>query len=218
LLLRTSFPVGVLGCNCSLIACPDTREALVVDPGDEAARILDELKARDWKPVQVVHTHAHFDHLLATDAVATPHHAETCLHREDRFLYDGVPQQLAMFGMPARPAPPALTRELEGGEVLSFGRREARVIHTPGHTPGSICLYLESAGEPPLLLSGDTLFARSIGRTDLWGGSMEQILDSIRGPLLALPADTQVIPGHGRATTIGEEREENPFVGKHARL
>ncbi len=216
-MLRTSFPVGPLGCNCTLVACPETREALVIDPGDEASRILEELKARDWKPVQVVHTHAHFDHVLATGAVAGPHQAETSLHKDDRFLYDHVGEQLAMFGMAPPPGPPApLTRELEGGEVLRFGRQEARVIHTPGHTPGSICLYLESAGEAPLLFAGDTLFAGSIGRTDLWGGSMERILESIRGPLLSLPAATQVIPGHGRPTTIGEEREDNPFVGKRA--
>ena len=218
-LLRTSFPVCPLGCNCTLIACPQTREALVIDPGDEAARILEELKARDWKPVQVVHTHAHFDHVQATGAVAGAFHAETCLHKDDRFLYDHLPEQLAMFGMAPPPGPPApLTRELQGGELLPFGRHEARVIHTPGHTPGSICVYLETAGEAPLLFSGDTLFAGSIGRTDLWGGSKEQILSSIRGPLLSLPSSTEVVPGHGRTTTIGEEREDNPYVGKRALL
>jgi glyoxylase-like metal-dependent hydrolase (beta-lactamase superfamily II) len=167
--------------------------------------------------VQVVHTHAHFDHVLATGAVAGAFQAETCLHKDDRFLYDHVAEQLAMFGMAPPPGPPApLTRELQGGEVLPFGRHEARVIHTPGHTPGSICVYLETAGEAPLLFSGDTLFAGSIGRTDLWGGSMERILSSIRGPLLSLPSSTEVVPGHGRTTTIGEEREDNPYVGRRA--
>ena len=106
-LLRTSFPVGALGCNCTLLACPETREALVIDPGDEAPRILDELRSRGWKPVQVVHTHAHFDHVLGTGAVAAATGAETCLHRDDRLLYDHVPDQLRLFGMDAPAARPA---------------------------------------------------------------------------------------------------------------
>jgi glyoxylase-like metal-dependent hydrolase (beta-lactamase superfamily II) len=216
-LLRTSFPVGALGCTCTLLACPDTCEALVIDPGDEAPRILDELRSRGWKAVQVVHTHAHFDHVLGTGEVAAAHQAETCLHRDDRFLYDHVADQLRLFGMAPPPGPPAaLTRELSGGEVLAFGRHEARVIHTPGHTPGSLCLFVEAPGQAPLLFSGDTLFAGSIGRTDLWGGSMDAILTSIRGPLFALPDATEVIPGHGRPTTIERERADNPFVGRAA--
>jgi hydroxyacylglutathione hydrolase len=216
-LLRTSFPVGMLGCTCTIVACPDTLEALVVDPGDEAPRILAELESRGWRAVRVVHTHAHFDHVLGTGAVAQATGAETALHREDRLLYDHVGDQLALFGLPAPAGPAAvIQRQLGGGEVLSFGKREARVIHTPGHTPGSICLYLEAAGEQPLLFAGDTLFARSIGRTDLWGGSMDSIMRSIRGPLFALPENTLVVPGHGPETSIGVEREDNPFVGKRA--
>jgi hydroxyacylglutathione hydrolase len=216
-LLRTSFPVGALGCNCSIVACPDTREALVVDPGDEAPRILAELQRRGWQAVRVVHTHAHFDHVMGTAEVARATGAEAALHRDDRWLYDHVPEQLRLFGMGARPVTmtPDL-RELTGGEVLAFGKREARVLHTPGHTPGSICLYLEQPGETPLLFAGDTLFAGSIGRTDLPGGSFEQIVTSIRGPLFALPESTLVIPGHGAQTTVGAEREENPYVGLRA--
>lgn len=217
-LLRTSFPVGALGCNCTLIACPETREALVIDPGDEAPRILKELEDRQWKAVGLVHTHAHFDHVLGTGAVAAATQAETALHRDDLFLYEHVPDQLRLFGMPAAGPTAPLTRQLSGGERLTFGKREARVIHTPGHTPGSICLYLETAGETPLLFAGDTLFAGSVGRTDLPGGSLEALVDSIRGPLFALPAGTEVIPGHGQPTTIGEEREDNPFVGKRGRF
>jgi hydroxyacylglutathione hydrolase len=211
--------VGQLGCNCTIVACPETSEALVVDPGDEAARILEELATRGWRAVRVVHTHAHFDHVLATGAVAAASGAETALHKDDRWLYDHVPDQLRLFGMAPPPEPAGdIQRELSGGEVLGFGKREARVIHTPGHTPGSICLYLEAAGERPLLFAGDTLFAGSIGRTDLWGGSMDSIVSSIRGPLFALPEDTLVIPGHGPETTIGLEREDNPFVGKRGAL
>jgi hydroxyacylglutathione hydrolase len=216
-LLRTSFPVGALGCNCSIVACPETSEALVVDPGDEAPRILGELQKRGWKAVRVVHTHAHFDHVLGTGEVARATGAETALHREDRWLYDHVPDQLRLFGMPARPTPMTPpTRELLGDEVLAFGKREARVLHTPGHTPGSICLFLEASGEAPLLFAGDTLFAGSIGRTDLPGGSFDQIVSSIRGPLFSLPEATLVIPGHGPETTVGMERMDNPFVGMNA--
>jgi hydroxyacylglutathione hydrolase len=213
-LLRTSFPVGALGCNCSIVAGPETSEALVVDPGDEAPRILAELQRRGWKAVQVVHTHAHFDHVMGTGEVSQATGAETSLHKGDRWLYDHVPDQLRLFGMGDRPltmAPP--TRELVGNEVLTFGKQEARVLHTPGHTPGSICLFLETAGETPLLFAGDTLFAGSIGRTDLPGGSFDEIVASIQGPLFSLPEQTLVIPGHGPQTTVGLERLDNPFVG-----
>jgi glyoxylase-like metal-dependent hydrolase (beta-lactamase superfamily II) len=217
-LFRTSFPVGALGCNCTIVACPDTKEALVVDPGDEAPRILGALREQGLRAVSVVHTHAHFDHVLGTGEVARGTGAEIALHQGDRWLYDHVGEQLRMFGMPGRDAPMAApTRELLGGEVLAFGRREARVLHTPGHTPGSICLFLEFAGEAPVLFAGDTLFAGGIGRTDLWGGSFEEIVTSIRGPLFSLPDATLVIPGHGPESTIGLEREDNPFVGRAAR-
>jgi hydroxyacylglutathione hydrolase len=216
-LIRRSFPVGALGCNCTIVACPDTHQGLVIDPGDEAPRILRELAALGVTAVALVHTHAHFDHVLGTGAVAQATGAEILLHREDRWLYDNVELQARTFGL--RTAPPEMRapRELDGGETVPFGRREGRTLHTPGHTPGSLCLYLEHPGERPLLFAGDTLFAGAIGRTDLWGGSSEQIVRSIRGPLFDLPDDTIVIPGHGPMTTILAEREENPYVGKFGR-
>ncbi len=214
-LVRTTFPVGALGCNCTIVACPKTREALVVDPGDEAPRILDALGKLQLTAVALVHTHAHFDHVLGTKDVALKTGAPILLHRDDRWLYDNLETQAALFGLAAGPAAPP-TRELVGGEVLGFGRHEARALHTPGHTPGSSCFLVEPGGSP-IVFAGDTLFAGAIGRTDLWGGSFEQIVKSIRGPLFALPDDTVVIPGHGPETTIGAEREDNPFVGKFAR-
>jgi hydroxyacylglutathione hydrolase len=218
-LQRTSFRVGRLGCTCSILACPETGEALVVDPGDEAERILAELGQLGCKAVRIVHTHAHFDHVLGTGALARATGAETALHKADRPLYEHVADQLQAFGMPAAPGPlDAMTRELAGGEVLGFGRHEARVLHTPGHTPGSVCVLIEAPEQRPLLFAGDTLFAGSIGRTDLWGGDREQLVESIRGPLFSLPDDTLVIPGHGPETTVGLEREDNPWVGKHGRL
>ena len=216
-LLRTSFPVGALGCTCTILACPETKEALVIDPGDEAPRILEELRQQGLCAVKVVHTHAHFDHVMGTGEVARSTGAETALHKDDFWLYEHLPDQLRLFGMgPRAPEAPAAMMPLAGGEVLAFGRQEARVLHTPGHTPGSVCLYVEQPGDKPLLFSGDTLFAGSIGRTDLWGGSFEEIVRSIRGPVFSLPDDALVIPGHGPETTIGLEREDNPFVGKHA--
>ena len=219
-LIRRSFPVGQLGCNCSIVVCPETREALVVDPGDEAPRILEALAADGATAVKIIHTHAHFDHVLGTGDVAARTGADVLLHADDRWLYDNVPLQLSMFGMPPpRGAPPPpLTRELRDDEALAFGRREARALHTPGHTPGSMCFYLEHAGEQPLLFAGDTLFRRSIGRTDLWGGSVEAIGRSIRERLLTLPDDTVVVCGHGPETTVAAEREDNPYVGRRGGL
>lgn len=212
-LIRRSFPVGALGCNCTVVACPETHEGLVVDPGDEAPRILRELAELGVTAVALVHTHAHFDHVMGVSEVARATGAEILIHRDDRWLYENVEMQAGMFGLPARPQL-APTRLLSGGEVIPFGHREARALHTPGHTPGSLCFFLEPPGERPLLFAGDTLFAGGIGRTDLWGGSKEQILTSIKGELFHLPEATVVIPGHGPLTTIAAEREENPYVGR----
>jgi len=218
-LLRQTFPVGALGCNCTIVACPDTREALVIDPGDEAPDILAALARDGLTAVKIIHTHAHFDHVMATGDVAERTGADVLLHKQDRFLYDHALAQTQMFGL-ARPGdrpPPPPTHELVSDESIGFGKREARALHTPGHTPGSLCLYLETAGETPVLFAGDTLFQGSIGRTDLPGGSGETILRSIRERLLTLPDDTLVIPGHGAETSIAAEREDNPFVGRFAR-
>lgn len=214
-LIRKSFPVGVLGCNCTIVACPETHEALVVDPGDEAPRIMAELERLGVKAVTLVHTHAHFDHVLGTRDVALATGAEIALHKDDRWLYDNLAMQAGLFGLSAGPTM-APTRELVGAEVIPFGKREARTLHTPGHTPGSLCFYLEAPDELPILFAGDTLFAGAIGRTDLWGGNFEQIVRSIRGPLFDLPDQTLVIAGHGPETSIGRERQDNPFVGRFA--
>jgi glyoxylase-like metal-dependent hydrolase (beta-lactamase superfamily II) len=217
MLIRESFPVGLLGCNCSIVADPDSKQAIVVDPGDQAPDILARLERLGVQAVKLVHTHAHFDHVLGTGAVAEHTGAEVLLHTGDRWLYDNVELQARAFGIPWKPTVmPPLTRELAGGDVLAFGHREAHVLHTPGHTPGSLCFFVEHSGETPVLFSGDTLFRRSVGRTDLWGGSSQQLLASIRDQLLALPDDTIVVPGHGSPTTIGAERESNPFIGRRA--
>jgi glyoxylase-like metal-dependent hydrolase (beta-lactamase superfamily II) len=204
--LHISIPVGMLQCNCSIIGDPVTREALVVDPGDEVNRILDLLGRHKLTVKAIVSTHAHIDHVGGLSKLHKYTGAPVMMHREDLPLYQAMDVQAAFLGV----MPPELTdvdQVLADGDALQWGSLEARVIHTPGHTPGSVSLYM-----PPELFAGDTLFAGSIGRTDLWGGSMEEIMDSLRGKLMALPDDTVVHPGHGPTTTIGEERQSNPFL------
>jgi glyoxylase-like metal-dependent hydrolase (beta-lactamase superfamily II) len=210
MLLLESFPVGALQCNCSVIACPDTKDAIVVDPGGEHQRILEILRHYDLTLRWIIHTHAHLDHIYETREVKEQAGGIIALHRGDQFLYDGFAVQAAMFGWRMRPVLP-VEHWLSDGEELHFGKRSAAVLHTPGHTPGSCCFSLLSS-EPPLLLSGDTLFQRSIGRTDLPGGDYATIESSIKRKLYTLDPDTVVIPGHGPRTTIGDEARSNPFV------
>ncbi|MGH9317837.1 MAG: MBL fold metallo-hydrolase [Thermoanaerobaculia bacterium] len=204
-----TFPVGPLQCNCSILADEETREAIVVDPGDEAGRILKLLAEARLRVVALLHTHAHLDHVTGTREVALATGAPIRLHPADRPLYDALPEQAAFFGLSAE-IPKTPGAPLSHDEAIAFGRFQIRTIHTPGHTPGSTCFLL--TGDSPLLLSGDTLFHRSIGRTDLWGGDSGLILSSIRERLFGLPGDTPVICGHGPGTTIGEERRLNPFA------
>jgi hydroxyacylglutathione hydrolase len=261
-LIHITIPVGILQCNCSIIGDPLTREALVVDPGDEVTRILDLLGRRGLTVKAIVSTHAHIDHVGGLSKLHQYTGAPVLMHRDDLPLYQAMEMQASFLGV----LPPDLTEVdqlLKEGDVLRWGSLEAQVIHTPGHTPGSVSLYLphdagkisltdknakgdlkagpkdrvgkagpsggsensdsqKAASEKvdseeteirvPQLFAGDTLFAGSIGRTDLWGGSMEEIMDSLRSKLLQLPDATIVHPGHGPMTTIGRERETNPFL------
>lgn len=215
-MLVETFPVGALGCNCTVLACEATREAVVIDPGDDADTILDLVRANDLTVVSLIHTHAHIDHVGATGAVrrGAGDQAAIGLHVGDRWLYDNVPLQARMLGLlglsGAADPPPAVDRWLVDGDVVTWGREgRAEVLHTPGHTPGSLCFAVESLGT---VYTGDTLFAGSIGRTDLWGGSLPTLLRSIHKRLAPLDPDTAVIPGHGPATTVGDERRSNPFL------
>ncbi len=204
-----SLAVGMLGCNCTILTASSTQDAVVVDPGDEAPRILEILKAHGLHLRAILHTHAHFDHLQATGALARETGAPVYLHRGDLPLWENIGMQTALFGFPT-PELPAPDHFLEDGQRLAVGAgQELAVLHTPGHTPGSVCFHAESAA---LLLSGDTLFRMGIGRTDLWGGSYPQIMESIKERILSLPGDTRVIPGHGPQTTIAEEASGNPFL------
>lgn len=206
MLLCETFPVGAFQCNCSVLGDPDTKEAVVVDPGGDHERILQIVRHHDLTVKWIVHTHAHLDHIYETRDVKESAGGTLALHREDRFLYDGFLMQATMFGWQPREVLP-VEHWLEDGESLGFGHRALEVLHTPGHTPGSCCFRLGD-----LLLSGDTLFQRSIGRTDLPGGDYPTLERSIRERLYTLDPDTRVVPGHGAATTIGDERRSNPFV------
>jgi glyoxylase-like metal-dependent hydrolase (beta-lactamase superfamily II) len=206
MLLLETFPVGDFQCNCSVLGCPDTKEALVVDPGGEHRRILEIVRHYDLTVKWIVHTHAHLDHIYETRDVKEQAGGTIALHQGDQFLYDGFLMQAAMFGWQPRAVLP-VEHWLRDGETLRFGNKNAQVLHTPGHTPGSCCFQLDS-----LLFAGDTLFQRSIGRTDLPGGDYPTIEKSIQTRLYTLDPDTKVICGHGPTTTIGDEARANPFV------
>jgi glyoxylase-like metal-dependent hydrolase (beta-lactamase superfamily II) len=211
MLLRETFPAGPLQCNCTILACGDTKEAVVIDPGGELDRIAEIVAHYDLTVRAIIHTHAHLDHIFGTRDVKESHGGAICLHRGDLFLYDGIAMQAAMFGWKVRPAAP-VDRFVDDGDVIEFGKRSALVVHTPGHTPGSICFEVAVAGERPLLFAGDTLFKRSVGRTDLPGGDARQLARSIKERLYSRDLDAMVIPGHGPTTTLGDEAKANPFV------
>jgi hydroxyacylglutathione hydrolase len=220
-IIHEILPVGMLQCNCSIIGDPETREALVVDPGDEAGRILELLAKHALTVKAIVSTHAHIDHVGGLRKMQQATGAPVLMHGDDMELYRHLDAQAAWLGMRA-PDPASVDKLVREGDALRWGRFEANVLHTPGHTPGSISLYLapqkdsqkgqKAGAEAGKLLAGDTLFAGSIGRTDLWGGSLQNILRSIHQKLLILPDDTVVYPGHGAITTIGRERTGNPFL------
>jgi glyoxylase-like metal-dependent hydrolase (beta-lactamase superfamily II) len=205
-----SFPTGPLGCTCSLLVDPATKRAVVVDPGGDLDLILARLKSLDAKVEAIVHTHTHIDHVGATAGVQRSSGARACIHEADRFLYDLLPVQAAMLGIEL-PEKTDMEGSLVDGGTIRAGDLELCILHTPGHTPGSVTFVVKSGGETRVL-TGDTLFRRGIGRTDLWGGDSDMILRSLRDKILTLPDDAIVVPGHGPETTIGDERAKNPFL------
>jgi len=241
-LIHEIIPVGMLQCNCSILGDPATREAIVVDPGDEVDRILEILRRHDLKLRAIVSTHTHIDHVGGLAQLHAATKAPVLIHEGDLELYTHLDMQAQWLGVPI-PAIMRIQDFVKEGDAVRWGGFAARVLHTPGHTPGSISLVVERGGEgasaspshpdahrehehlhptpkqPPQtsnqsvrLIAGDTLFQGSIGRTDLWGGSTKDILQSIHQKLLTLPDETLVTPGHGANTTIGAERETNPYL------
>ncbi|HDR47172.1 MAG TPA: MBL fold metallo-hydrolase [Geoalkalibacter subterraneus] len=198
--------VGPLQVNCFIIACPETLEAAVIDPGDEGERILELAQSRNLNVRMVISTHGHFDHIGGNRYLVEQTGAELLLHRDDLPLFDKAGEHAATFGLKTEPSPQP-NRLLEGGETLKLGNLEISVLATPGHSPGGISLYVA-----PHVFTGDALFAQSIGRTDLPGGDLDQLLGVIRDKLLVLPDETLVHPGHGPDSTIGREKVLNPFL------
>jgi glyoxylase-like metal-dependent hydrolase (beta-lactamase superfamily II) len=232
-LIHEVLPVGMLQCNCSILGDRETRDAIVVDPGDEVDRILELLRSRELQVRAILSTHAHIDHVGGLARLHEATGAPVLMHPDDLPLYQRMEVQANWLGVP----PPPVTNvdsELREGDTVHWGGYQARVLHTPGHTPGSVSLYIplelsaaqktDSLSQPPAftprrapgytgwLLPGDTLFAGSIGRTDLWGGDFRAIMASLEGKLMVLPDATRVYPGHGPITSIGEERASNPFL------
>jgi len=209
-MIHEILPVGPLQCNCSVIGDETTHEAMVIDPGDDIERILEILSEHQLKLKQIVVTHAHIDHVGGAMRLKRLTGAPVLLNQNDSALLAMLPTQASWLGMRA-PEAVTIDQELKDGDKLQTGGLTATVLYTPGHTEGSVCLYFEAQEK---LIAGDTLFAGSIGRTDLPGGSYDKIIDSLHTQVLALPDSVEVTPGHGPLTYIGVERESNPFLQK----
>jgi glyoxylase-like metal-dependent hydrolase (beta-lactamase superfamily II) len=207
-MIRKTFSVPPLGCNCSIIGDPVTKQAIVVDPGGAHERILHEVQQLGLTVTHILHTHAHFDHFLASGEMKKATGATICLHQHDLELWKNLELQCRMFGV-AYASVPMPDYWLKDEEKLLVGQVSAIALHTPGHTPGSMSFHFPGDN---LVLAGDTLFRGSIGRTDLWGGDFDAIEQSIRERLYTLRDATIVVTGHGPETEIGLEKETNQFV------
>lgn len=211
-----TFPVGPLACNCTILGDPASGEAIVIDGGDEVPAIAERLAAHGLRPRYLLHTHAHIDHIGALGPLRERVGGDGLLHPADLPLYQALGMQARWIGLPAAPQVVALDGEIVDGDVLRAGAVALRCIHTPGHTPGSTSFALEAEGATTLF-TGDTLFRGSVGRWDLGGTSLADIVHSIRAQLLVHDDETLVVPGHGPTTTIGEERHENPYLTSEPR-
>jgi len=207
-MIRETFPVGLLSCNCSILGDEVSREAIVVDPGYDIPRIVALLAKHKMTVSKILVTHAHIDHIASAIELKRITGAPILYSQADLPLVAMMDQQAAMFGLPVPTVLPP-DHSPADGEVVEVGGIQANVLYTPGHSEGSLCLYVPNEH---LLLAGDTLFAGGVGRTDFPGGNTGKLLASIHDRLLTLPNDTVVIPGHGPMTTIGTERETNPFL------
>ena len=207
-MIHEILPVGPLQCNCSVIGDEATREAMVIDPGDDIEDVLALIAKHNLQVKQIVITHAHIDHVGGAMKLRAATGAPILLNQNDYELLKMLDVQAAWIGMPS-PEKVDIDQSIGQADTVKAGSLVANVLHTPGHTEGSVCLYFPAEQK---LIAGDTLFAGSIGRTDLPGGSFEKILRSLHQKVLELPDETVVVPGHGPLTTIAEERESNPFL------
>lgn len=204
-MLLERMEVGPFATNCYLIACPETKEAVIIDPGDEGMRIVKRVQELKLRVQYVVNTHAHIDHIGANEEVREALEVPLLAHAAELSRYRSPQASLALFRGRVEAEPP--DRHLKGGEILQVGTLKIKVLETPGHSPGGITLDING-----VLFVGDTLFAGSIGRTDFPGGSYPGLIQSIKEKILTYPDDTEVFPGHGPPTTVGDERRYNPFL------
>jgi hydroxyacylglutathione hydrolase len=207
-MIHVILPVGILQCNCSVFGDEQSREAIVIDPGDEIETVTAVLDGHQLKVKAIVITHAHIDHVAGAHKLRALTGAPVYMNAKDTELLDALAIQASWLGMET-PERTTVDTELTDGTVLTLGDAEFRALHTPGHTQGSSSLWIPRENK---LIAGDTLFRDSIGRTDLPGGNGRQLLGSIKAQLFPLPEDTVVVPGHGPNTTIGREKERNPFL------
>lgn len=211
-MILETFAVGPLDCNCTIVADESSREAIIVDGGDGVDEVLERLRRRGLRATLLVHTHAHIDHIGDLGRLRELTGGRGMLHPADVPLYQTLALQARWIGLPGSPAVVPLDGELRDGTALHAGSLQLDVLHTPGHTPGSVCFAVRSDAPNPTLLTGDTLFAGSIGRWDLGGTSMEDIVRSIHTKLMPYADATPVIPGHGQFTSVGIERDSNPYL------
>lgn len=216
-LVVETFQVGNLQVNCSLIFCEKSRDAIIIDPGDDTEQITQLISQKKLNVKKIIHTHAHFDHIGCSGDVKKLTGATLALHKDDLTLYQSLPDQGAMFGIKVSDNLTPIDHLFDSNDSFSLENSplsdfisNLKIIHTPGHSSGS-CSFFTEQFERPLLFSGDTLFNQSIGRTDLPGGNHQQILDSIKTKLFILPKETWVITGHGPTTTMETEKKSNPF-------
>ncbi len=212
MIIIESHAVGPFFKNGFVVSCPDTRDAVLIDPGDEVPTLLSYIERHRLRVRHILLTHAHVDHVTGVAAAKRALGANVYLHRDDLFLYERAVETGRVFGLTVEPQPP-IDEFYTEGQVIPFGVHDARPHHTPGHCPGGVCLQIGEAGETGKdLFVGDTLFAGAVGRTDLPGGNHATLLASIRNVLCAFGDDARVFPGHGQQTTIGHERKTNPFL------
>ena len=206
LMIIKNIVVGPLEVNCYILGYEEAKEAAIIDPGDNADEIIKIIESEELKPKYIINTHAHFDHIGGVKEIQDYFKIDFILHKEDLFLIENASEQATAFGL--KPiSKPEVNRYVNNDEKISLGNKSITVIHTPGHSPGCVCYYVDNN-----VFVGDTLFAGSIGRTDLPGGSYETLISSVKEKLFPLGDSTIVYPGHGPSTTIQSEKEHNPFL------